>query len=42
MKDTIKTMSYVTLEYRKDGEYPEHRKCAICDKTETREQGDWK
>ena len=33
---------HVTLEYRPDGEYPEHRKCALCGKVETKEPGAWK
>ena len=34
--------SHVTLEYRPDGCYPEHRKCALCGKVETKEPGAWK
>lgn len=33
---------HVTLEYRPDGNYPEHRKCAVCGKIETKEPGEWK
>ena len=33
---------HVTLEYRASGEYPQHRKCALCGKTETKEPGAWK
>jgi len=33
---------HVTLEYRPDGDYPAHRKCALCGKTETKEPGAWK
>ena len=32
----------VTLEYRPDGDYPEHRKCRLCGKKETKEPGTWK
>jgi hypothetical protein len=35
-------MPYVTLEYRPDGDYPAHRKCALCSKVETMEPGAWK
>lgn len=35
--------SFTTLEYRPPGyEYPEHRKCALCGKTQTKEPGVWK
>jgi hypothetical protein len=33
---------HVTLEYRPDGDYPAHRKCALCGKVETKEPGAWK
>jgi len=33
---------HVTLEYRPDGNYPAHRKCALCGKAETLEPGAWK
>ena len=33
---------HVTLEYRPDGNYPEHRKCRLCGKVETKEPGAWK
>lgn len=33
---------HVTLEYRPDGNYPEHRKCVLCGKEETKEPGAWK
>lgn len=33
---------HVTLEYRPDGNYPEHRKCRLCGKDETKEPGAWK
>lgn len=35
-------MPHVTLEYRPDGDYPRHRKCALCGKEETKEPGTWK
>ena len=35
-------MPHVTLEYRPDGNYPAHRKCALCSKVETKEPGAWK
>ena len=31
------SVPHVTLEYRSDGNYPEHRKCATCGKSETKE-----
>ena len=37
-----KSIPHVTLEYRPDGGYPEHRKCALCGKVETKEPGAWK
>ena len=37
-----KSIPHVTLEYRPDGEYPEHRKCALCGKVETKEPVAWK
>ena len=33
---------HMTMEYRPDGEYPEHRQCRLCGKFETREPGEWK
>ena len=33
---------YVTLGYRQNEEYSQHRKCALCGKTETKEPGAWK
>ena len=33
---------HVTLEYRPDGHYPQHRKCRLCGKEETKEPGAWK
>ncbi|MFA5187381.1 MAG: hypothetical protein WC551_12960 [Patescibacteria group bacterium] len=33
---------HVTLEYRPDGDYPEHRKCRLCGKVETKEPRTWK
>ncbi len=33
---------HLTLEYRPDGNYPAHRKCTLCGKTETREPEEWK
>jgi len=33
---------HVTLEYRPDGNYPQHRTCRLCGKTETLEPGRWK
>jgi hypothetical protein len=33
---------HVTLEYRPDGDYPAHRKCALCGKVETKEPGAWR
>jgi hypothetical protein len=32
---------HVTLEYRPDGNYPEHRKCILCGKSETKTE-EWK
>ena len=37
-----KSIPHVTLEYRPDGGYPEHRKCDLCGKVETKEPGAWK
>ena len=31
------SVTHVTLEYRSDGNYPEHRKCFTCGKSETKE-----
>jgi len=36
------SIPHVTSEYRQDGDYPAHRKCALCGKTETKEPGVWK
>jgi hypothetical protein len=36
------SIPHVTLEYRPDGDYPAHRKCALCAKIETKEPGTWK
>ncbi|MFA6271416.1 MAG: hypothetical protein WC657_09520 [Candidatus Paceibacterota bacterium] len=36
------SIPHVTLEYRPDGDYPAHRKCALCGKVETKEPGAWK
>lgn len=36
------SMPHVTLEYRPDGDYLAHRKCALCGKVETMEPGVWK
>lgn len=36
------SIPHVTLEYRPDGDYPAHRKCVLCGKTETKEPGVWK
>jgi hypothetical protein len=36
------SIPHVTLEYRPDGNYPAHRKCALCGKAETLEPGSWK
>ena len=36
------SIPHVTLEYRPDGNYPEHRKCRLCGKVETKEPGAWK
>ena len=33
---------HVTLEYRPDGDYPAHRKCALCGKVETKQPGAWR
>jgi hypothetical protein len=33
---------HVTLEYRPDGDYPEHRVCALCGKTQTKNPVAWK
>jgi hypothetical protein len=33
---------HVTLGYSTDGNYPEHRKCKLCGKVETKEPGSWK
>ena len=33
---------HVTLEYRLDGQYPQHRKCRVCGKEETLVPGQWK
>lgn len=33
---------HVTIEYRPDCEYPEHRQCRLCGKFETREPREWK
>jgi hypothetical protein len=37
-----RSIPHATLEYRPDGCYPEHRKCALCGKVETKEPGAWK
>ena len=37
-----RSIPHATLEYRPDGGYPEHRKCALCGKVETKEPGAWK
>jgi hypothetical protein len=34
--------THVTLGYRPDGDYPEHRICSLCGKVETKEPGVWK
>lgn len=36
------SIPHVTLDYRPDGDYPAHRKCVLCGKTETKELGAWK
>lgn len=36
------SIPHVMLEYRPDGDYPQHRKCALCGKVETKEPGAWK
>ena len=35
-------IQHLTLEYRPDGYYPEHRKCTLCGKVETKQPGEWK
>ena len=35
-------LPHVTLEYCPDGDYPEHRRCTLCGKIETKEPGAWK
>jgi hypothetical protein len=32
---------HVTLEYRPDGSYPQHRKCDLCGKVQTKQPGEW-
>ena len=36
------SVPHVTLEYRPDGDYPEHRKCSVCGKAQTKEPGAWR
>lgn len=36
------SIPHMTLEYRPNGGYPEHRKCGLCGKVETKEPGAWK
>jgi len=33
---------HMTLEYRTSGDYPSHRMCRLCSKSETKEPGAWK
>lgn len=33
---------YQTLEYRPDGDYPVHRECRLCGKTETKQPEEWR
>ena len=33
---------HLTLEYRLEGDYPEHRICELCGKKEAKALGDWK
>lgn len=35
-------LPHVTLEYRTDGEYPQHRRCSLCGLSETKHPGIWK
>jgi hypothetical protein len=35
-------MIHATLEYRPSGDYPQHRKCSLCGKVETKEPGVWR
>ena len=35
------SVPHVTLEYRPDGNYPQYRKCLICDKMQTQKVSEW-
>ena len=37
-----RAVPHLTLEYRFDGNYPEHQNCEICGKSQSRVMGEWK